>query len=484
MQIIPMLINGKWVQGDGQAFIEVVNPSTGEVLAQLKNASKAQVDEAVQAARIAVESEEWRQVKAFERGQLLLELAQYIRMHAEEWSLLECRDVGKPLTQARADVEAAARYFEFYGGAADKLMGDTIPIEDGILNAVVLEPVGITVHIVPWNYPLQITARSVAAAIATGNAVIVKSAEDTPLTTHAMTQWFARKFPKGIFQHITGLGREVGPLLTRHPDINHITFTGSVATGIEVMKAAAQNIVPVTLELGGKSPNIVFADAPMEQALEGVIRAIIQNAGQTCSAGARLLIEEDAKALFIKRLVDRFRTLKIGPGEADVDMGPLLNERQYVKISALLQQAKEDGYVITGGDTLTIKGYEKGYYIQPTILDGVDADAELAQEEIFGPVLTILTFSTVEEAIALANGTDYGLVAGVWSKDLDTAHYVASRVKAGQVFVNNYGAAGGIQMPFGGYKKSGIGREKGFVALRNYTQMKNIAIRYATPERT
>jgi len=484
MQIIPMLINGKWVQGDGQAFIDVVNPSTGEVLAQLTNASKAQVNEAVQAARIAFESEEWRQVKAFERGQLLLELAQYIRMHAEEWSLLECRDVGKPLTQARADVEAAARYFEFYGGAADKLMGDTIPIEDGILNAVVLEPVGITVHIVPWNYPLQITARSVAAAIATGNAVIVKSAEDTPLTAHAMTQWFARKFPKGIFQHITGLGREVGPLLTRHPDINHITFTGSVATGIEVMKAAAQNIVPVTLELGGKSPNIVFADAPMEQALEGVVRAIIQNAGQTCSAGARLLIEEDAKALFIKRLVDRFQTLKIGPGEADVDMGPLLNERQYVKISSLLQQAKEDGYVITGGDTLTIKGYEKGYYIQPTILEGVDADAELAQEEIFGPVLTILTFSTVEEAIALANGTDYGLVAGVWSKDLDTAHYVASRVKAGQVFVNNYGAAGGIQMPFGGYKKSGIGREKGFVALRNYTQMKNIAIRYATPERT
>jgi len=484
MQIIPMLINGKWVQGDSQGFIDVVNPSTGQVLAQVKSASEAQVDEAVRAARNAFESTQWRQVKAFERGQLLIELAHYIRMHAEEWSLLECRDVGKPLSQARADVEAAARYFEFYGGAADKIMGDTIPIEDGLLNAVVLEPVGVTVHIVPWNYPLQITARSVAAAIATGNAVIVKSAEDTPLTTHAMTKWFAGKLPSGIFQHITGLGREVGPYLTTHPDIDHITFTGSVPTGIDVMKAAAQNIVPVTLELGGKSPNIVFADAPMEQALEGVVRAIIQNAGQTCSAGARLLIEEHAKEAFVAQLVKKFQKLRVGPGEADVDMGPLLNKRQYLKISTLLQQAKKDGFVITGGETITIKGYEKGYYIQPTIVDGVDVNAAIAQEEIFGPVLTILTFTTIEEAIELANATDYGLVAGVWSKDLDTAHYVASRVKAGQVFINNYGAAGGIQMPFGGYKKSGIGREKGFVALRNYTQMKNIAIRYATPERS
>lgn len=286
-------------------------------------------------------------------------------------------------------------------------MGDTIPIEDGLLNAVVLEPVGITVHIVPWNYPIQITARSVAAAIATGNAVIVKSAEDTPLTTHAIAEWFADKLPKGIFQHITGLGREVGPYLTSHPDINHITFTGSVPTGIAVMKAAAENVVPVTLELGGKSPNIVFADANMEQALEGVVRAIIQNAGQTCSAGARLLIEERIKDSFISRLAQRFQAIQVGPGEADMEMGPLLNEQQYKKITALLQQAKVDGYVVTGGEPLTLAGYEKGFYVQPTILDGVDPNDPLAQEEIFGPVLTVLTFSTVEEAITLANSTDY-----------------------------------------------------------------------------
>ncbi|WP_312507096.1 aldehyde dehydrogenase family protein [Lysinibacillus sp.] len=479
MKKIPMLINGEWVHG--AALVDVRNPSTGEVIAQISNASKAQVDEAVRAARVAFESDDWRQWKAYERGQLLIELAHYIRMHAEEWSLLECRDVGKPLSQARADIEAAARYFEFYGGAADKVMGDTIPIEDGLLNAVVLEPVGITVHIVPWNYPIQITARSVAAAIATGNAVIVKSAEDTPLTTNAIAEWLADKLPKGIFQHITGLGRDVGPYLTSHPDINHITFTGSVPTGIAVMKAAAENIIPVTLELGGKSPNIVFADANIEQALEGVMRAIIQNAGQTCSAGARLIIEETVKDSFVSQLVEKFQALQVGPGEADLDMGPLLNERQFTKITGLLQQAKADGYVITGGEPLLIEGYDKGYYIQPTILDGVDSKDPLAQEEIFGPVLTVLTFSSVQEAIALANSTDYGLVAGVWSQNIDTAHFVASRVQAGQVFINNYGAAGGIQMPFGGYKKSGIGREKGFVALRNYTQMKNIAIRYAPP---
>lgn len=211
------------------------------------------------------------------------------------------------------------------------------------------------------------------------------------------------------------------------------------------------------------------------------MRAIIQNAGQTCSAGARLIIEETVKDSFVSQLVEKFQALQVGPGEADLDMGPLLNERQFTKITGLLQQAKADGYVITGGEPLLIEGYDKGYYIQPTILDGVDSKDPLAQEEIFGPVLTVLTFSSVEEAIALANSTDYGLVAGVWSQNIDTAHFVASRVQAGQVFINNYGAAGGIQMPFGGYKKSGIGREKGFVALRNYTQMKNIAIRYAPP---
>ena len=479
MEHIPMCINGEWVVGSKD--IQVCNPSTGKPLVTISNATAEQIDHAVESANRAFESEKWRKFKPFERGQLLVELAQFIRTHSEQWARLESMDVGKPLTQARADIEAAARYFEFYGGAADKVMGETIPIEDGLLNAVVLEPVGVTVHIVPWNYPIQITSRSVAAAIATGNAVIIKSAEDTPLTTHEIVKWLKDRLPKGIIQHITGYGRGSGAYLSSHPGIHHITFTGSVPTGISVMQAAAQNIVPVTLELGGKSPNIVFKDAVEDEALEGVMRAIVQNAGQTCSAGARLLIEHSYKEEFLAKLVTLFEEIKVGAGEQDLDMGPLLNETQYKKITSLLDLARTEGKVLTGGKVLQIEGYPEGYYVAPTIVDGLDVSHPLAQEEIFGPVLTVFTFETVNEAITLANATPYGLVAGIWTSNVNTAHYVASRVKAGQVFINNYGAAGGIQMPFGGYKKSGIGREKGLVALRNYTQMKNIAIRYAEP---
>lgn len=475
-----MLINGKWVGEDSNEWLPVFNPSNGELIAEIVKGKKEHVDEAVHAAQVAFESDEWKKVKPYERGQLLVRLAAHIRNNAEQWSKWECEDVGKPISQAKADVEAAARYFEFYGGAADKVMGDTIPIEEGILNATVLEPVGVTAHIVPWNYPLQITARSVAAAIATGNAVIVKSAEDTPLTTHAIAEWFAEsELPKGIFQHVTGLGADVGGPLAGHPGIQHITFTGSVNTGISVMKAAAENIVPVTLELGGKSPNIVFADANEELALEGVVRAIIQNAGQTCSAGSRLLIEEKYKEHFLRKLTAKFNELTIGPGIDDREIGPILNKKQFDQIINKIQDAKPAGNIIAGGESVTISGSEGGYYIQPTIIDGLDNNHPLAKEEIFGPVLTVFTFETIEEAIALANSTDYGLVAGIWTRNIDVAHYVASKVKSGQVFINNYGAAGGVQMPFGGYKKSGIGREKGFIALRNYTQVKNIAVKFS-----
>ncbi|MBM7607226.1 aldehyde dehydrogenase (NAD+) [Lysinibacillus composti] len=476
---IPMLIDGRWVGDDHDEWLPVNNPSTGEKLTEIVNGTKEHVDLAVKAARKAFESDEWRAIKPFERGQLLIELAAYIREHAEEWSLLECQDVGKPLSQAKADIEAAARYFEFYGGAADKVMGDTIPIEDGLLNATVLEPVGITAHIVPWNYPIQITSRSVAAAIATGNAVIVKSAEDTPMTTQKIAEWFNNsRLPKGIFQHITGLGSVVGAALSSHPDINHITFTGSVGTGINVMQSAAKNVVPVTLELGGKSPNIVFADANLEDAVQGVLNSIIQNAGQTCSAGARLLVESSIKDEFLSKLVERFKQIKVGPGHLDYDMGPILNEKQFTQIMNKLKVASKKGQILCGGKRANIEGYENGYYLEPTIVDGLSVDDDLAQQEVFGPVLTVLNFDSVDEAIQLANSTEYGLVSGIWTKDIDVAHFVASRMRSGQVFINSYGAAGGIQMPFGGYKKSGIGREKGFIALRSYTQVKNIAIKF------
>jgi aldehyde dehydrogenase (NAD+) len=474
-----MLIDGEWVGDDSHEWMPVFNPSNGTQIAEIVKGNKSHVDKAVAAAQIAFESDEWRKVTAYERGQLLVSFANYIRENVEQWSEWECEDVGKPISQARSDVEAAARYFEFYGGAADKVMGETIPIEEGILNATVLEPLGVTAHIIPWNYPLQIISRSVAAAIATGNAVIVKSAEDTPMTAHAIAEWFAASdLPKGIFQHVTGLGVDVGGPLSAHPDIAHVTFTGSVNTGIAVMKAAADNVVSVTLELGGKSPNIVFADAAEDKALEGVVKAIIQNAGQTCSAGSRLLIEESYKEEFLSKLVKRFSELTIGPGSEDKDIGPILNKRQYDQIMNRIEEAKSLGVIISGGKAVSIEGSKGGFYIEPTIIDGLSHSCSLAQEEIFGPILSVFTFKDTEDAIRLANGTDYGLVAGIWTQNIDIAHYVASKVKSGQVFINNYGAAGGIQMPFGGYKKSGIGREKGFVALRNYTQIKNIAIKF------
>ena len=480
MERVNMLIDGEWVGDSTAEWLPIFNPSNGEKIGELVQAKKRDVERAVKAARSAFESKEWKKIKPYERGQILLDLAAYVRKHADELSEMECLDVGKPISQARNDVEAAARYFEFYGGAWDKVMVDSIPIEDGLLDVTVLEPMGVTVHIVPWNYPLQITARSVGAAIATGNAVIVKSAEDTPLSTNFLAKWFhSSDLPKGIFQHVTGIGPQTGKYLVSHSEVDHITFTGSVETGTFIMQKAAENIIPVTLELGGKSPNIVFKDADLKKALPGIVNSIVQNAGQTCSAGSRLLLEKSIKEKFISMLKEKFSELTIGQGMDDPDIGPILNEKQYKKILNYIELGKKEGKIICGGHPVKIKDAPRGYYIEPTIIDDISPDSRIAQEEIFGPVVSVFTFETMDEAIELANHTEYGLVTGIWTENISKAHYTASRVKSGQVFINNYGAGGGIQMPFGGYKKSGIGREKGFEALRNYVQIKNIAVKYS-----
>ncbi|SES91742.1 aldehyde dehydrogenase (NAD+) [Oceanobacillus limi] len=477
MKELKMYVNGEWVDSKNGESIAVHDPSTGKQMASLPRGEQADVDEAVQAAKRAFESDEWRKVKPFERGRLLYKIAGRLERDRDELANLESQDVGKPLSQGYADIDAAIRYFEFYAGAADKVMGETIPIEDGLLDYVVREPIGVTAHIVPWNYPIQILSRSVAAAIAMGNTVVVKSAEDTPMTACRIAEYVDElELPAGVFNHVTGYGSEAGAALSRNPGINQLTFTGSVATGIAVSKAANENVVPVTLELGGKSPNIVFADCDIDKTVDGVVKAIIQNAGQTCSAGSRLLVEESFKEAFLKRVVERFKKLKVGPALADEDIGPILNKRQYDRILEYLELAKQEGNVLVGGKPADVDA--GGCYLEPTIIDGLTPNSRLAQEEIFGPVLTVFTFKDDQEALKLANSTEYGLVAGVWTKDVSRAHYLASRIDAGQVFVNNYGAGGGVQMPFGGYKKSGFGREKGWIALYNYTQVKNVAIRY------
>lgn len=476
MEKIQILIDGTWVGDENEQWIDVINPASSELITQIVRGNEKHAERAVQAARKALKSTEWRAFKPFQRGQFLQETARYIRENAEELAELESLDIGKPSGQAKADIEAAARYFEFYGGLADKVFGDSIPIEEDLLNVTVIEPIGVTLHIVPWNYPIQITARSVAAAIATGNVVIVKSSEDTPLTTNFLAKWFHEKLPKGVFQHITGYGAEIGSVLTSHPGINQITFTGSVPTGIAVMKSAANNVVPVTLELGGKSPNIVFKDADLERAVPAIVNSIVQNAGQTCSAGSRLLVDETIADELLEKLVEKFENLKVGPPANNADVGPIINEKQYDRILGILDTIDKQVKIIVGGEAVQVEGYENGFYISPAIIEASNHNNSIVQEEIFGPVLSVVRFSNVEEAIELANATEYGLVAGVWTKDIDIAHYVASRIESGQVFINSYGAAGGVQMPFGGYKKSGIGREKSHLAVQNYIQIKNIAI--------
>ncbi|HET6871729.1 MAG TPA: aldehyde dehydrogenase family protein [Sporolactobacillaceae bacterium] len=474
-----MFIDGQWVEAFNNEVIDVIDPADSRVLYQIPRGEKQDVDQAVKAARSAFESERWQTFQPHERGRLLHKMSKLILRDKEEVAIMETLDTGKPISQAKADVEAGARYFEYYSGIADKVFGETIPIEAGILDYTVREPMGVTAHIIPWNYPLQIASRSVAAAIATGNTVVLKPAEDTPSSALKLAELFEEAgLPKGVYNVVTGLGHEAGAALTAHPDLNQITFTGSVATGMQVMAAASKSVIPVTLELGGKSPNIVFEDCPWDDALNWVVRSIVQNAGQTCSAGARLLVHQAIHEKFVSDVCARMETLKIGRGIEDPDLGPILSKKQFDRIGLFLEKAKKEAKILTGGERACVGQAEAGYYIQPTVIDQVDPRSALAQEEIFGPVLTVFPFKDEEEALHLANGTPYGLVAGIWTKDVSRAHRLAGKIRAGQIFINNYGAGGGIQMPFGGYKKSGFGREKGLEALRNYTQLKNVAVKY------
>jgi aldehyde dehydrogenase (NAD+) len=473
-------INGEWMFTRENRVIEIQNPADGTVLGFVPRGGAAEVDLAVKAAKKVFLSSEWQTMSPHIRGKILCKAADIIRENQEELAKLETLDVGKPLAQSKTDVEVAARYFEYYAGISDKIMGETIPVEPGIIDYTVREPIGVVGHIIPWNYPLQIGARSIAVSIATGNTTVLKPAEDTPLSILKLIELIEPLgLPRGVLNVVTGYGHEAGAALSAHPDINHITFTGSVETGKIVMESASKNIIPVTLELGGKSPNIVFADCNEEKALELVLRSIVQNAGQTCSAGSRLVIEKSIHDNFVRKLVEMMEKISIGPGMNNHDLGPVLSKKQFERINSFIELAKRDGIkILTGGERILIDNCESGYYLKPTVFDKVPPDHYLAQEEIFGPVLTVTTFETEEEAIEIANGTPYGLVAGVWTENAGRAHRVANILQCGQVFINHYGAGGGIAQPFGGYKKSGFGREKGLEALRNYTQLKNIALQY------
>jgi len=360
-------------------------------------------------------------------------------------------------------------------------MGHTIPLGPGFLDYTVREPIGVSAQIVPWNYPIQIGARGVAPALAAGCAVVLKPSSEAPMTALRLGEiGLDCGLPPGVLNVVPGTGGEAGTALASHPDINQLTFTGSVDVGIAVAKMAANNVVPVVMELGGKSPNIVFADADLDLAATGVSTAIFQNAGQTCSAGSRLLVERKAHGALVDRLVTRAKGMRIGPGVSDPDMGPIISKRQLETIEGYVKVgAGEGAHIAAGGQRPADASLGRGFYFQPTLLDGVSPGMRVAQEEIFGPVLAIIAFDDLEEAVAVANRSQYGLVSGIWTRDINKAMAVSSRIKTGQVYVNTYGAGGGVELPFGGYKKSGYGREKGLESLASYTQVKNVCIKFA-----
>jgi aldehyde dehydrogenase (NAD+) len=475
-----LIIEGQRVDASDGAAFDVNDPSTGGVLAKVAKATKADVKRAVQSARAALESRAWGAIAPVERSRMLFRIAQAIRDRAEELADLESRDNGKPLRQARADVQVAARYFEFFAGAADKIMGNTIPLGPGFLDYTVREPIGVSAQIIPWNYPIQIGARGVAPALAAGCTVVLKPAEEAPMTALRLGEIaLACGVPPGVLNVVPGMGPEAGAALASDPDINQLTFTGSVEVGILVAKMAADNVVPVVMELGGKSPNVVFADADLDITVQGVANAIFQNCGQTCSAGSRLLVERSAHDALVDRLIARTRSMRIGPGVSDPDLGPIISKRQLETVEGYVRVGTTEGAaVVAGGSRPKDASLGGGYYFEPTLLDRVSPDMRVAREEIFGPVLAITTFDDVEEAAELANRSDYGLVAGIWTRDINKAMTLASRIKTGQVYVNTYGAGGGVELPFGGYKKSGYGREKGLESLLTYTQIKNVCIKY------
>ena len=478
----PLIIGGSRHAASDGGTIDVINPSTGGVLATIAKATTKDVDTAVQAARRALDGKEWGGIAPAERGRILNRIAARIRERADELATLESQDNGKPLTQARTDVTVAARYFEFYAGVADKIMGNTIPLAPGLLDYTVREPIGVSAQIVPWNYPIQIGARGIAPALAAGCTVVMKPSSEAPMTALRLGEiGLECGLPPGVLNIVPGTGSEAGAALASHADINQLTFTGSVEVGVAVAKMAADNVVPVVMELGGKSPNVVFADADMDLTVKMVANAIFQNAGQTCSAGSRLLVERKAHAAVVERLAAHAARMRVGPGTDDPDMGPIISRRQLETIERYVSIGRDEGAeVVAGGVRPGELEKSGGFYFRPTVLDQVSPDMRVAQEEIFGPVLSIIEFEDVEEAAAIANRSQYGLIAGVWTRDINKALTLAGRIKAGQIYVNTYGAGGGVELPFGGYKKSGYGREKGLEALASYTQVKNVCIRYGS----
>lgn len=467
-------VNGTSYPPNSQQYIDVLNPSNGQVIEQIARGDASDIDAAVQSARNALKGE-WGNKNPAERSRILMNIANIVLANKEELAIIEAKDTGKPIDLARKDIDTLARYFEYYAGAADKVHGMSIPYLNDYSVVMVRERIGVVGHIIPWNYPAQMLGRTLAPALAMGNASIVKPAEDACLTSLRFLELATEAgLPKGAANIVTGYGHEVGAALTAHPLVEMITFTGSPQTGIQVQKAAAEHFARCVLELGGKSPQIVFEDADLEKALPVLVNGLVQNAGQTCSAGTRILVQETIYEKLKSLLSERFKALVCGAPDSSPDCGPIITKAQFGRVKQFIQECYDSELPKIAEGHIDPNAPESGFYVAPIIFGPVPRDHKLAQEEVFGPVLALIPFKDEADAVELANGTDYGLVASIWSENGGRQKRIAKQLDAGQVFFNCYGAGGGVELPFGGVRKSGYGREKGFIALEEFSRIKTI----------
>ncbi|MEX0303812.1 MAG: aldehyde dehydrogenase family protein [Leisingera sp.] len=469
-----------WIDGAGQdgggAARALIDPALGRAFAGVSDADAGQVGQAVANAKAALPL--WADKPPADRAGVLFRLAELLEKNADRLAAVESLNAGKPISQAKRDVGRAADYFRFYAGACDKLNGESIPLGPDQTAFTVLEPIGVTAHILPWNYPISTLARGVAPALAAGAIVVAKPSELTPLTTILTAELASEAgLPSGALNVVTGAG-EIGAALASHRDVAHVTFTGSTATGRKIMQSASKPVAGTTLELGGKSPVVVLADADLDAAAEGVARGIFFNAGQVCAAGARLICEAPVHDALVEKVTAKARAMTISHGLDDPDLGPLISASQLERVQGFVNRAKSEGLnCVTGGHIACPENLPEGYFYAPTIFADVPAEAEIARQEVFGPVLVTHTCDSAEEALELANGTDFGLVAGIYTADTAQAMRFARKAEAGQVFVNGF-LKGGDTLPFGGVKESGIGREKGLAGLSAYCAIKSIVLNH------
>jgi aldehyde dehydrogenase (NAD+) len=475
VKLTKLLIDNQWVDPVEGGSFETLNPATGEVLAKVAAASAKDVDKAVRAARRALESGPWATMDAADRGRLMFKLADLVERDSKDLAALESLNCGKTITDALGDMQGVVNTLRYYAGWADKVEGRTVPVRGSFLSYTLRQPVGVIGQIIPWNFPLLMLAWKWGPALACGNTIVMKPAEQTPLTALRVGELALEAgFPAGVINLINGMGETTGAAMVVHPDIDKIAFTGHVDTAKIIQKAAADTLKRVTFELGGKSPNVIFADADMEQAVAGAFHAIYFHGGQCCTAGSRLFVEDKIRQEFVERLAEKSKERKLGdPLDPGTEQGPQVSQEQLDKILGYVKLGEKEGAaLLTGGRRFG----NKGFFVEPTVFDNVKDNMAIAKDEIFGPVVSVLPFKSVDEVITRANNTSYGLAAAVWTKDIDKAHLFAKQAKAGTVWVNCYHVVD-TTTPFGGFKMSGQGRENGEAALEHYTEMKTVTVK-------